>query len=83
MARSISPFEEFGQYVPQTDASLRIHVWRDGDTISGLANRYLGDWRLWRLIAQRNNILDVRQIQRGTKLLIPQRPLEKGKYESA
>ena len=83
MARSISPYEEFGQFVPETDASLRVHVFRDGETISGLAARYLGDWTLWRLIADRNAIVDVRQIQTGTTLLIPNRPLERGKYESA
>lgn len=83
MDRSISPFEQFGQYVPDTDASLRVHTFRDGDTITGLANTYLGDWTLWRLIADRNQILDVRQIAPGTVLLIPNRPLQKGLYESA
>jgi len=81
--RSISPYERFGQFVPFTDASLRVHLWDAGDTITGLANRYLGDWRLWRLIADRNQVYDVRQIPLGTQLLIPALPLEKGLYESA
>jgi len=80
-ARSISPYERFGVYRPNEDANLQEHVWRDGDTISGLAHRYYGDWRLWRLIAERNKIEDVRKIPSGKMLLVPERPLERGIYE--
>lgn len=79
--RSISPYERFGQYRPDEDANLREHIFRDGDTISGLAHRYFGDWRLWRLIATRNKLEDVRKIPSGKMLLIPERPLEKGRFE--
>ena len=81
MARSISPYEEFGQFNPETDANLQEHAFRDGDTISSLAYRYFGDWKLWRLIADRNRLEDVRQIPIGKILLIPERPLERGRFE--
>lgn len=82
MERSISPFERYGTPTPDADASLRIHVVDATDTISGLAERYFGDWRMWRLIADRNDITDVRKLVPGTELLIPKRPLETGRYES-
>jgi nucleoid-associated protein YgaU len=79
--RSISPYERFGRFRPDEDANLKQHVFRDGDTISGIAHREYGDWRLWRIIAERNRIEDVRQIPQGKILLIPERPLERGIYE--
>jgi nucleoid-associated protein YgaU len=81
MARSISPYERFGKFNPDTDANLIEHAFREGDTISGLANRYYGDWRLWRVIAMRNRLEDVRKIPIGKVLLIPEKPLEKGRFE--
>jgi nucleoid-associated protein YgaU len=81
--RSISPFERYGKAFPDADASLQIHVFAVTDTISAIAEKYYGDWRLWRVIAERNKIGDVRQIPTGTELVIPRRPLETGRYESA
>jgi nucleoid-associated protein YgaU len=78
---SVSPYKQFGQFRPDEDANLIEHAFRDGDTISGLANSYYGDWRLWRLIAVRNRIEDVRRIPVGKVLLIPERPLERGSLE--
>jgi nucleoid-associated protein YgaU len=80
--RSISPFERYGIATPNADASLRVHVFSLGDTISKLADKYYEDWRLWRVIADRNDIADVRKIAYGTTLLVPPRPLEPGRYES-
>lgn len=80
--RSISPYEKYGEPAPVEDAALRVHVFTVTDTISGLADKYFDDWRLWRVIANRNAIADVRQIAPGTQLIIPQRPLERGRYES-
>jgi len=80
--RSVSPYERYGKATPNTDAALRVHTFVVTDTISSLAQTYFGDWRLWRLIAVRNQITDVRQIEPGTQLIIPQRPLVKGTYES-
>jgi len=81
--RSISPYEKYGAAFPNADATLQVHVFSATDTLSGIAQKYYGDWKLWRVIAERNNILDVRQIEIGTELLIPRRPLERGRYESA
>lgn len=82
--RYTTPFENHGIATPGTDAALRVHVWTGPDTISNLADKYLGDWMLWRLIAShpKNAIEDVRKIAPGTVLVIPERPLEKGRYES-
>lgn len=80
--RSITPFERYGQSNPDADAHLVEYGWRALDTITGLAHRFYGDWRQWRVIAERNNIRDVRTIEPGTSLLIPPRPREKGRYES-
>lgn len=81
MARSVSPYEEFGSFHPDEDASLQEHAFRDGDTISGLAYKFYGEWKQWRLIADRNKLEDVRQIPIGKVLLIPERPLERGRFE--
>jgi nucleoid-associated protein YgaU len=80
--RSITPYERLGSSVPQSDADLQEYIFCAGDTISGIAVRFYGDWRLWRVIADRNGIVDVRTIEPGTMLLIPARPLESGRYES-
>lgn len=71
-----TPYERYGQLSPDTDAHLQEHVYKATDTLSGLAHRFYGDWRLWRLIANRNNIIDVRNIPVGATLLIPLKPLE-------
>lgn len=80
--RSVTPYERYGRAVPVTDAVLQIHTFIVTDTVSSLADRYYGDWRLWRLIAERNAIVDVRRIEPGTQLIIPRRPLTSGTYES-
>lgn len=80
--RSISPFERYGAAHRVNDAALQIHVFARTEKISALAQKYYGDWRLWRIIAERNKIADVRQIEIGTELIIPRRPLERGRYES-
>jgi nucleoid-associated protein YgaU len=81
--RSISPYERFGEFNPDTDANLKTHVWNASDTVTGLAHRVYEDWRQWRLIADRNRLVDVRQIEPGTILLIPEQPLERGQFEIA
>lgn len=82
LTRSISPFEQYGEYIPVEDAALTVHLYIAGETLSGLAHRYYDDWRLWRVIAERNQIIDPRQIAPGTQLFIPERPLELGVFES-
>lgn len=80
--RSVTPYERFGETNPEADAHLEERVFRAGDTLSFIAHFAYGDWRLWRVIADRNTIVDVRAIAPGTMLLIPPRPLESGQYES-
>lgn len=80
--RSITPFERYGQSNPDADAHLVEYTWRALDTITGVADRFYGDWRQWRVIAERNGLRDVRTIEPGTVLLIPPQPLETGAYES-
>ena len=80
--RSVSPYEQFGEVAPVDDGALTQHVFDATETITGLAQRHYGDWKLWRLIADRNGIIDPRQIEPGTVLLIPTRPLEFGRFES-
>lgn len=74
--RSVSPYEYYGAASPAGDATLTEHLFVAGETVSGLAHRYYDDWTLWRVIATRNKIRDVRRITSGTTLLIPTRPLE-------
>jgi nucleoid-associated protein YgaU len=81
-ALSISPFERHGEYVPLDDALLTQHVFSQGDTLSGLAHRHYDDWRLWRIIADRNGVKDPRRIEPGTTLLIPAKPAARGFFES-
>ena len=80
--RSLTPYERFGEANPDDDALLEEYSVKAGDTISGIAHRFYGDWRLWRLIADRNSLIDVRQLVIGMTLLIPPKPLEQGRYES-
>lgn len=49
----------------------RVHVLRQGDTLSSLASTYLGDPALWRLIADANAILDPLALVTGSTLVIP------------
>lgn len=80
--RSVSPYERYGVARPFEDAVLQTHVYTATDTISALAQKYLGDWRKWRVIAERNALKDVRQIEIGTILIVPRIPLQTGRYES-
>ncbi|HEY6232800.1 MAG TPA: hypothetical protein VIW64_16165 [Pyrinomonadaceae bacterium] len=79
---TLTPFQRYGEPAPEPDAYLEERVFRAGDTLSGMAHREYGDWRLWRVIADRNSIVDARTIPIGTRLLIPPRPLQSGRYES-
>jgi nucleoid-associated protein YgaU len=43
-----------------------------GDTLSGIAGMFYKDPRLWRPIAQRNDVENPRDLQPGQVLTIPQ-----------
>ncbi|MBX6772798.1 MAG: LysM peptidoglycan-binding domain-containing protein [Chloroflexi bacterium] len=80
--RSISPYERWGEPGSASAALMREHICNATETLTGLAHRYYGDWRLWRVIADANGIIDPRRIAPGTRLLIPPRPIERGTFES-
>ncbi|HEX8177851.1 MAG TPA: LysM peptidoglycan-binding domain-containing protein [Pyrinomonadaceae bacterium] len=82
MGKSISPFRRYGQFNPQAEERLQIHVVAFGENIDGICHRYWGDRRFWREIADRNNISDPRRLEPGTILLIPEAPVESGLYDS-
>jgi nucleoid-associated protein YgaU len=80
--RSFSPFEMFSVVNPGSEARLQEHVFNASETVTGLAHRYYRNWSEWRLIADRNRVVDVRRIEPGARLLIPELPLERGRFES-
>lgn len=49
----------------------RVRVFREGESLALIANEAYGDPRLWRLIAQANNVTRPRFIAPGTALKIP------------
>jgi hypothetical protein len=56
---------------PAWDSHVKVGSATEGDQLWQLAARYLGDPRLWRWLAQYNNIDDPHQIAAGTALVIP------------
>lgn len=81
-AISISPFQRHSAPVPVEDALVEVHVFAAGESLSLIAQRRYGDWRLWQEIADYNGIEDARRVAPGTSLVIPPRRLEDGRYES-
>lgn len=82
MTRSISPTERYGVATPVEEAAATPHVFAEGETLSLLAHRFYGDWRLWKDIAAYNDVTDPRRVAVGTRLLIPPRRLQDGRFES-
>jgi nucleoid-associated protein YgaU len=80
--RSISPTERHSEPVPLEEAAAVPHVFVEGETLSHLAHRFYGDWRLWKDIADYNGVTDPRRVAVGTRLLIPPRRLQDGRFES-
>jgi nucleoid-associated protein YgaU len=79
---SPTPFQRYAQAVPQQNAAVKTHVYVDGETLHLIAYRYYGDVILWKDIADFNKVADPRKIAAGTRLLIPPRPLQTGKFVS-
>lgn len=52
----------------------KLHVVRQGETLTTIAAAQYGDARLWRPIALRNGIDDPRALRAGRRLLVPQLP---------
>ncbi|HEY6327868.1 MAG TPA: LysM peptidoglycan-binding domain-containing protein [Blastocatellia bacterium] len=78
MAQNVSPFQQYGIALTAGPGANRVFVFRQGDTLSGLASKFYRDWTQWRLIANANNVLDPRQVEPGTVLMIPPLPLQMG-----
>src|SRR5215471_11563223 len=49
----------------------RVWTVTDGDTLAWIAHKEYGDTSRWRLIADANNLTDVRHLTPGTMLVIP------------
>jgi len=58
----------------ETSNYTKLYVVRQGETLSSIANTTFGNPTLWRPIAIVNGIADVRQLEAGTHLLVPQLP---------
>jgi nucleoid-associated protein YgaU len=52
----------------------KLHLVRQGESLTTIAAAQYGDARLWRPIALRNGIEDPRVLEAGTRLLVPQLP---------
>ena len=52
----------------------KLHMVRQGESLTTIAAAEYGDPRLWRPIALRNLIDDPRTLEAGTRLLVPQLP---------
>jgi nucleoid-associated protein YgaU len=52
----------------------KAHTVIQGETLSGIANRFYGNPQIWRPIAAANGIDDPRSISTGQLLLIPSLP---------
>jgi hypothetical protein len=52
-------------------ANQLIYVAKEGDTLSSIAARELGDWRLWQELADTNQIRDPSSIVAGQRIMMP------------
>ncbi len=52
----------------------KLHIVRQGDTLTNIAYTQYGDPRLWRPIALRNGIMNPQSLAAGMTLLVPQLP---------
>ncbi|WP_084455072.1 FecR family protein [Comamonas composti] len=59
----------------QTDGEVIAHRISPGDTLSQLADRYLGDHQLWPLLQQSNNNVNPYRLKPGSALTVPMRLL--------
>ena len=57
-----------------SDAEIRTHKIRYGETLAIIASRYYGDGKLYLYLAKVNNVRDPHRIYSGQKILIPPPP---------
>lgn len=55
----------------QSSDHTRLHLVTEGETLPLIAHDAFGDARLWRVIAEHNNIADARDIAPGMRLELP------------
>ncbi len=65
------PTEELQVNTPNSPDHTKSYVVKDGDTVSGIAGIFYRDPRLWRPIAERNDIDNPRVLTPGSVLTIP------------
>lgn len=58
----------------ETSNYTKLYVVRQGETLNAIANATYGNPALWRPIAIANGIVDVRRVEAGARLLVPQLP---------
>jgi nucleoid-associated protein YgaU len=56
---------------PPAGTEIVEHTVAPGETLGEIAQRYLGSYEKWKVIAERNGITDARKVQAGRKLVIP------------
>lgn len=66
------PEEELQQNEPHSPDHTKAYVVKQGDTLSGIAAMFYRDARLWRPIADRNDLDNPRLLAPGQVLTIPQ-----------
>jgi Contractile injection system tube protein/LysM domain len=65
------PEEELQENEPNSPDHTKAYVVKQGDTVSGIAGLFYRDPRLWRPIAERNNVVNPRELLAGQVLTIP------------
>lgn len=60
---------------PLGRARIPAHIVEEGETLTGIARRELGDVRLYSEIARVNKIRDPNMIYAGDILILPRRPI--------
>jgi hypothetical protein len=69
-----SPLQEAKEIKRQTATFTRIYQVGQGETLSGIANRFYSDPGLWRPLAIANELEDPRRLEPGLRLSIPPLP---------
>ena len=64
-----------GQESPPTGfPGYKVYTVKPGDTVSGIASQEYGDPKVWRFIADTNNLADAKNLQPGQTLIIEELP---------
>jgi LysM repeat protein len=55
---------------------IKTHTVKSGDTLGKISDKYYGDWRMFGLLMEENNLTDPNKIKVGQKLKVPLKPGE-------